>query len=136
MKALAVALVLAALSGCAQVAYFGRLEAQDSADTPREVVVYWTKTERMLWFDTVSGGVRVLTECSANTLDYELTVKDPATFTRPWKANFPLPRVQAPNDPYAAEAWEQACHEGNLHHIEGIKSLGFKWYFGPQPPAR
>lgn len=71
MRALALALALAALSGCAQYTYFGRLEAQDSADKPREVVVYWTRTERKLWFDTVAGGVRVLTECSTNTLDYE-----------------------------------------------------------------
>jgi len=71
MRALAIALALAALSGCAQYTYFGRIEAQDSADKPRELVVYWNRTERKLWFDTVSGGVRVLTECSTNVLDYE-----------------------------------------------------------------
>jgi hypothetical protein len=65
---LAAALVL---SGCAQYTYFGRIEAKDSADQDRDVVVYWTKTERKLWFDTASGGVRVLTECSTNAIDYE-----------------------------------------------------------------
>ena len=97
MKALAVALVLAALSGCAQVAYFGRLEAQDSADTPREVVVYWTKTERMLWFDTVSGGVRVLTECSTNTLDYEEKPQGIVFLRRP--GDVPVGRAIALGEP-------------------------------------
>jgi len=71
MRALAIVLAVTTLSGCAQYTYFGRLEAQDSADKPREIVVYWSRTERLLWFDTVAGGVRVLTECSTNTLDYE-----------------------------------------------------------------
>ena len=39
------------------------------------------------------------------------------------------------HDPYAAELWEQTCYEGDEHHIDGIKSLGFKWYFGEKPPA-
>jgi hypothetical protein len=59
------------LSGCAQYTYFGRMQAKDSADKDREFVVYWTKTERKLWFDTAAGGVRLLTECSTNVVDYE-----------------------------------------------------------------
>ena len=39
-------------------------------------------------------------------------------------------------DPYAAESWEHACHEGNGEHEEDIKKLGFKWYTAPVPPAR
>lgn len=60
-----------AASGCAQYTYFGSLQAKDSAGKDREVVVYWTKTERKLWFDTAAGGVRLLTECSTNAVDYE-----------------------------------------------------------------
>ena len=71
MRLPAIIIVLAALQGCAQYTYFGRMEAPDSANQKREIVVYWTKTERTLWFDTVSGGVRLLTECSTNTVDYE-----------------------------------------------------------------
>lgn len=72
MKLTIVALTTALAAGaCAQYTYFGNLQARDSADKDREIVVYWTKTERKLWFDTVAGGVRLLTECSTNTLDYE-----------------------------------------------------------------
>ena len=71
MRVLAIMVVLAALQGCAQYTYFGRIEARDSSNHEREIVVYWTKTERLLWFDTASGGVRMLTECSTNTIDYE-----------------------------------------------------------------
>lgn len=106
------------------------------------LVVDVTNINGKMWLDSVGnfyGENAHLTErfrlADANTLDYELTVDDPATFTRPWKANFPLPRVPASNDPYAAEIWEQACHEGNLQHVEGLKSLGFKWYYAPRAPA-
>ena len=73
MKTMTAVLVATAflISGCVQYTYFGRIAAKDSADKDREAVAYWTKTERMFWFDTASGGVRVRTECSANTLDYE-----------------------------------------------------------------
>jgi hypothetical protein len=107
------------------------------------LVVDVTNINGKMWLDSVGNFYSEhahLTErfrlADANTLDYELTVDDPTTFTRPWKANFPLPRVRASSDPYAAEIWEQACHEGNLQHVEGIKSLGFKWYYSPEPPAR
>ncbi len=107
------------------------------------LVVEVTNINGKMWLDSVGNFYSEharLTErfrlADANTLDYELTVDDPTTFTRPWKANFPLPRVRASDDPYAAEIWEQACHEGNLQHIEGLKSLGFKWYYSPEPPAR
>ena len=41
----------------------------------------------------------------AETLDYEFTVHDPATFTRPWTASMPMRP--------AAALFEYACHEGN-----------------------
>jgi hypothetical protein len=97
MRALVLALVLAALPGCVQYAYFGRLEVQDSADKPREVVVYWTRTERMLWFDTVAGGVRVLTECSTNTLDYEEKPRGIVFLRRP--GDVPVGRAIALGEP-------------------------------------
>jgi len=43
----------------------------------------------------------------ANTLQYEVTVEDPRTFTGPWTVAFPLPR----DDDYVI--YEYACHEGN-----------------------
>jgi len=42
----------------------------------------------------------------AETLLYEFTVDDPATWTRPWTAQFPMSRSRVP-------IYEYACHEGN-----------------------
>jgi 2-methylcitrate dehydratase PrpD len=44
---------------------------------------------------------------SADVLQYELTVKDPKTWTQPWKVSFPLKR----DSEY--QIFEYACHEGN-----------------------
>jgi hypothetical protein len=43
---------------------------------------------------------------SADTLLYEFTVDDPATWTRPWTAQIPMSRSPEP-------IFEYACHEGN-----------------------
>jgi hypothetical protein len=48
----------------------------------------------------------------ANTIDYEATIDDPKTFTRPWTVSVPLHR----NPSY--QLYEYACHEGN-HAVEG-----------------
>jgi hypothetical protein len=103
-----------------------------------------------------------------NTIDYELTVDDPKTFSQPWKMNFPkrragsgpvgrplpprigpssgiagvagrtsagpldeLPRV---DDPYAKEAWEEACFEGNHQNLIGNHDVGYKWFRGFKLP--
>ena len=42
----------------------------------------------------------------ANTLHYEFTVNDPASFSRQWTATFPVTRATGP-------LYENACHEGN-----------------------
>jgi len=42
----------------------------------------------------------------AETLLYEFTVDDPATWTRPWTVQFPMTRSRVP-------IYEYACHEGN-----------------------
>jgi hypothetical protein len=42
----------------------------------------------------------------ADTLIYEFTVDDPATFTRPWTASIPMSKSKGP-------VFEYACHEGN-----------------------
>jgi hypothetical protein len=44
---------------------------------------------------------------AADTLRYEVTVRDPGTWVRPWTVRFPLVR----DDAYAM--YEYACHEGN-----------------------
>ena len=46
------------------------------------------------------------TRIDKDTIDYQYTVDDPATFTRPWTAAVPLTRAPGP-------IYEYACHEGN-----------------------
>lgn len=51
--------------------------------------------------------VERFTRSSPNTLDYEVTIEDPGTYTSPWTAKFPLD--------FEPEyiVFEYACHEGN-----------------------
>ena len=47
------------------------------------------------------------TRTAADTIQYEVTIDDPKTWTRPWKVSFPL-RLDPEYD-----LFEYACHEGN-----------------------
>ena len=51
--------------------------------------------------------VERFTRVDAATLEYEYTVTDPETWTRPWTASIPLQHTDVP-------MYEYACHEGNL----------------------
>jgi len=53
------------------------------------------------------------TRVAENTLNYEATINDPRTYTKPWKIAFPLHR-----DP-TYQMVEYGCHEGN-YALEGI----------------
>jgi hypothetical protein len=55
------------------------------------------------------------TRTGPDTMQYEVTVNDPKTWTRPWTASFPLRR-----DPNY-KIFEYACHEGN-HAMSNILS--------------
>ncbi len=55
------------------------------------------------------------TRTGPDTIQYEVTVNDPKTWTRPWTAAFPLRR-----DP-DYKIFEYACHEGN-HAMSNILS--------------
>ena len=46
------------------------------------------------------------TRVDADTLLYEFTADDPTTWTKPWTAQIPMTRTEAP-------IYEYACHEGN-----------------------
>ena len=48
----------------------------------------------------------------ADALDYEVTFKDPTTWTKPWTAEMRLPKSQG-------QIYEYACHEGN-YGLRGI----------------
>jgi hypothetical protein len=51
--------------------------------------------------------VERIARTGASTLNYEVTITDPKTWTKPWKVSFPLK-----NDPVYV-LYEYACHEGN-----------------------
>jgi len=52
------------------------------------------------------------TRLNADTIKWEFTVDEPATFTRPWTAVVPMYRG-------TADLYEYACHEGN-YALPGI----------------
>lgn len=54
-----------------------------------------------------------------DTILYQFTVEDPALYSAPWLAEYPLTRIPRP-------VYEYACHEGNhsLIHILGAARLG------------
>jgi len=56
--------------------------------------------------------VERFTRTDANTLLYEFTVDDPASFVKPWSAALPMRKT-------ADQVFEYACHEGN-HALQGI----------------
>jgi hypothetical protein len=57
-----------------------------------------------------------LTRVGADTLQYEATVHDEKTWTRPWTLSLPLTK-----DSSGFPVFEYACHEGN-YALEGILS--------------
>jgi hypothetical protein len=60
------------------------------------------------------------TRVAPDTITYEFTVEDPATWTRPWTAVIPWTRI----DP-AEQMYEYACHEDNfdiVHLLKGART--------------
>jgi hypothetical protein len=58
--------------------------------------------------------VERFTRIGPNTIRYEYTVTDPNTWTRPWTAEAPLPRLEPP-------IYEFACHEQNYGLINVVR---------------
>ena len=59
------------------------------------------------------------TRVDAETINYEFTVEDPATWTRPWTAVIPWTKID-PNE----QLYEYACHEDNydiVHFLVGAR---------------
>jgi hypothetical protein len=79
------------------------------------------------WITTAAAGGRIkgirqseslhlverFTRIDKDTIEYEATIDDPTTFTRPWTVAIPLHR----NAEY--RLYEYACHEGN-RAVEGV----------------
>ena len=62
----------------------------------------WTRPSETLHL------VERFTRMNADTIDYTITVEDPATFAKPWTAAIPISRLADDTRIY-----EYACHEGN-----------------------
>ena len=56
--------------------------------------------------------VERFTRIDKDTLRYDFTVEDPATWTRPWSASIPMARSEE-------RMFEYACHESN-YALEGV----------------
>jgi hypothetical protein len=74
------------------------------------------------------------TRVDARTLNYEFTVEDPMTWTRPWTARIPWTKI----DP-EEQMFEYACHEDNydiVHFLSGARLREKKGEtFVPKPAA-
>jgi hypothetical protein len=57
--------------------------------------------------------VERFTRVDADTIEYRFTAEDPATWTRPFTAAFPMKKTGGP-------MYEYACHEGNERSIVGM----------------
>ena len=59
--------------------------------------------------------VERFTRVDADTIDYEVTVDDPTTFTRLWTASIPLVKSDGP-------IFEYACHEANYSIVDMLRA--------------
>lgn len=73
------------------------------------LVVETTNFTNRTSFRGSSENMRVVerfTRVDADTIRYQFTVDDPATWVRPWSGELPITRIEGPT-------FEYACHEGN-----------------------
>jgi hypothetical protein len=65
-------------------------------------------TRSLTVFGTSERGrvIERFTRLGPDVIDYQVTVDDPAWYTRPWTASIPMSKVKGP-------VYEYACHEGN-----------------------
>jgi hypothetical protein len=59
--------------------------------------------------------VERFTRVDANTIDYQVRVDDPATFTKPWTASIPMVKSDGP-------IFEYACHEANYSIVDILRA--------------
>lgn len=85
------------------------------------LVVEWTNfTDKQEFAGAPQGNMRFterFTKVDANTVNYEVTVTDPTTWTRPWTFLVPW-RSDDPNYKTPGDLYEYACHEGNYRMME------------------
>lgn len=86
------------------------------------LVVETTNFNEKVTFNGANVGLRVVerfTRIDDETIRYEFTVEDEATWASSWSAEFPLMKREGP-------LYEYACHEGNYdirHILEGARNL-------------
>lgn len=144
--------------GGAAVSWFGSSRGRWEGDT---LVVEVRNLNGKGWFDYAGNFMTVNTHlverwrlADANTIDYELTVEDPTTFSRSWKMNYPKRRDGTPpptkgpqalpgatsglpfraTNPHDKEVWEEGCFEGNHENTVTLREIGYKWFNGVTPP--
>jgi hypothetical protein len=137
--------------------YFGNSRGRWDGET---LVVDITGLNGETWLDSAGNFygpnthmVERWTRVEPNTIDYVITIEDPAIYTRPWTMTYPKRRtgtgpganpgstnavgaagVVPAADPYAKEIWEQTCLEGNRDNVVLLNKLGFKWFDAVTPP--
>ena len=74
--------------------------------------------------------VERFTRVDRDTISYEITVEDPATWTQPWTAEIPWPLIEPP-------LYEFACHEQNYGVINVVTGAQIRQTEGvPDPRSR
>ncbi len=61
--------------------------------------------------------VERFTRIDDETIDYQFTMHDPESFTKPWTASIPMTTNQAARGVTVGELFEYACHEGNYSMV-------------------
>ena len=72
-KRIILIIFLVFITGCTTYVYYGGIESEDSSGEMRNHLIYWTKSDRMLWFGECSEVIRLLTECSYETVVFKET---------------------------------------------------------------
>jgi hypothetical protein len=63
--------------------------------------------------------VERFTRVDAKTIDYQYTVSDPTSYSRPWTASMPLRAINE-------NLYEYACHEGNFGMMDVLRGARFR----------
>jgi hypothetical protein len=89
------------------------------------LVVDWTNFDPRQEYEGAQQGnmhfVERFTRVDAKTINYEVTVDDPTTWTKSWKFLLPW-RADDPNYQKPEDLYEYACHEGNYRQMEDALS--------------
>lgn len=63
--------------------------------------------------------VERFTRVDAKTIDYQYTVSDPTSYSRPWTASMPLRAIDE-------NLYEYACHEGNFGMLDVLRGARYR----------